>query len=69
MKLVKLNGDVTVSPTCITWIEVDHHGRGVTVWADGRGVFVYNDYGQTSYRTKDRIVNDVNAALEEGGAA
>lgn len=66
MRLVKLNDAVSVNPTCITRIEIDDYGRGVTVWADGRGVWVNNDYGQSSYRTRDRIVSDVNAALKGG---
>ena len=69
MKLIKLTSSVTVNPTCITRIEVDEYQRGVTVWADGRGVWVDNDYGKSSYQTQDRLVREIDAALAEGSAA
>jgi len=68
MKLVKLTDGVTVNPTCVTRIEIDDYGRGVTVWSDGRGVWVPCDYGQSAYKTKDRLVAEINAALEAGDA-
>jgi hypothetical protein len=64
--LIKLSDGCAVAADQVAEVSVKPHGGGVTVrMKDGLGHHLDNDWGKSSYATMDRLVGEINAALED----
>lgn len=65
MKMVKLNNQYTVMPDQITEVSINERADSITVrLVSGIGHSVMADYGKSIYATHDRLINEINEALQ-----
>ena len=65
MKFVHLTSELSVAPDQVASVEVDTYGRGVHVaLKTGEKKWVDNRYGQSSYETKRKLIEEIEEAYD-----